>query len=184
MLQPFDDPDVRNRLCRLAQDVRVNQIGHSVSVDSDSMGTKNPFSGHARSQLTTPSFGLGLSRTSRYSPRSRRSTLNSCPASIRSCCRSSAGNTICPFEDTVVFTLGKISFYSGCAKRLSYFTPSLRPGTIALARLSALEMFVPSINQIATSPFPSRHRMSDLPLPSKSATAVMAQPVQMFATVL
>src|SRR5205814_1348133 len=39
---------------------------HRVSVDSDSIGTKNPFAGHASSQSTTPSF-VAARRTSRYS---------------------------------------------------------------------------------------------------------------------
>jgi hypothetical protein len=59
----------------VARDIGVYQISHSVSVDSDSMGTKNPFSGHARSQSTTPSCIGGVRRVSRYSPRSRRSTV-------------------------------------------------------------------------------------------------------------
>src|ERR1051325_11962202 len=57
--QPLDDTYVRGGLCRLTQNVSIDQISHSASVDSDSIGTKNPFSGHARSQSTTPSFGGG-----------------------------------------------------------------------------------------------------------------------------
>ena len=48
------------------------------------------FPGHASSQSTTPSLGCVERRLSRYSPRSRRSTSNSCPASMPSCCRISA----------------------------------------------------------------------------------------------
>src|SRR5207237_1530069 len=48
-----------------AQDVRVNQICHRESVVSGSIGTKNPFSGHAASQSTTPWFGGGVRRTNR-----------------------------------------------------------------------------------------------------------------------
>lgn len=40
---------MRERLRRLAQNVRVDEVSHSISVDADSMLTKNPFSGHARS---------------------------------------------------------------------------------------------------------------------------------------
>src|SRR5205823_1932881 len=89
---------------RLAQNVGVDQILHSVSVDSESMGTKKPFCGQASSQSMAPSFCGAARRTRRYSPRSRRSTSNSCPGSTRSICRNSAGSTICPFEETVVFT--------------------------------------------------------------------------------
>src|SRR6185503_5433178 len=85
--EPLDNPRARRRLRRLTEDVGVDQILHTVSVDSDSMGTKNPFSGQASSQSTTPSFGGIAVRTSRYSPRSRRSTSNSCPGSMLSCCR-------------------------------------------------------------------------------------------------
>jgi Protein of unknown function (DUF1254)/Sulfatase len=54
----------------------------------------------ARSRSTTPSFGER--RLSRCSPPSRRSMSNSWPASTRSCRRISAGNTIWPFDETVV----------------------------------------------------------------------------------
>jgi len=37
-----------------AQHSGVNEVGHSVSVDSDSTGTKKPFSGHASNQSTSP----------------------------------------------------------------------------------------------------------------------------------
>ena len=55
--------------------------------------------------------GWAHTRTNRYSPRSSRSISNSCPASIASISRSSAGSTIWPFVETVVFTLGKILSY-------------------------------------------------------------------------
>jgi hypothetical protein len=48
-------------------------------------------------------LGGAARRTRRYSPRSRRSTSNSCPGSIRSKCRNSAGRTIWPLEEMVVF---------------------------------------------------------------------------------
>src|ERR1043166_1916155 len=100
--QPLDDFGARSGLGRLAEDIRVNQVGHRVSVDSDSIGVKKPFAGHASNQSTKPSFGAGWWRDRRYSPRSRRSSSNSCPASIPSRCRNSAGRTICPLEDTLV----------------------------------------------------------------------------------
>ena len=114
--EPLDHPGIGRRLGRLAQDVGVDQISHSVSVDSDSTGTKKPFSGQARSQSTTPSFGGGERRLSRYSPRSRRSTSNSWPASMRSCRRISAGNTIWPFDETVVFMPRKIVSYTSAGQ--------------------------------------------------------------------
>src|SRR5579872_2550779 len=101
--EPLDHVLVESRSRRLAEHVRVDQELHSVSVDLDSMGTKKSFSGQARSQSMTPSFERVGRRTSRYSPRSTRSTSNSWPGSIRSCCRISAGSTICPFDDTVAF---------------------------------------------------------------------------------
>src|SRR5580700_8313851 len=60
------------RLCRLAQNVRVDQVLHSASVDSDSMGTKKFFCGQASSQSMAPSFRGASRRTRRYSPRSTR----------------------------------------------------------------------------------------------------------------
>ena len=38
--QPLECPGIGGGLGRLAEDIGVDQIGHSVSVDSDSMGTK------------------------------------------------------------------------------------------------------------------------------------------------
>jgi len=38
--QPLDCLRIWGRLGGLAEDIGVDQIGHSVSVDSDSMGTK------------------------------------------------------------------------------------------------------------------------------------------------
>lgn len=63
--KPVDDVRVRRRLGDLAQHVRVDQELHSVSVDSDSMGTKKSFSGQARSQSTNPSLAFVGRRTSR-----------------------------------------------------------------------------------------------------------------------
>jgi hypothetical protein len=39
--QPLDDREVGLRFGRFAQDVRIDQVGHRTSVDSDSMETKN-----------------------------------------------------------------------------------------------------------------------------------------------
>src|SRR5262249_20559153 len=109
--QPLDHFGIGKLLGRLAEDVGVDQVSHNVSVDSDSTGTKKPVSGQASSQSTTPSFGASERRLSRYSPRSRRSMSNSWPGSIRSCCRISAGRTIWPFDDMVVFIGCKIASY-------------------------------------------------------------------------
>src|SRR5436309_5193052 len=98
--QPLDDAGMRSGLGGLAQNVRVNEVGHRVSVDSDSIETKKPFSGQAKSQSTRPSFGFGVRRISRYSPGSTRSTSNSSPGSMWSNCRISAGRTICPLLET------------------------------------------------------------------------------------
>ena len=55
-----------------ATGVAPDEVDHTVSVDSDSIGAKKSFSGQARSQSTKPSLAGGLQRTSRYSPRSMR----------------------------------------------------------------------------------------------------------------
>src|SRR5688500_10924432 len=109
--EPLDDRRVRCGPGGLAEHIRVDKVVHSVSVDSDSTGTKKSFSGQDSSQSTSPSFAGGLQRTSRYWPRSMRSTSNCCPGSMASCRRSSAGSTIWPFEETVVFIQCKISSY-------------------------------------------------------------------------
>ena len=75
--KPLDDTRVGARFRRLAENVCVDQVFHSESVDSASTGTKKPFSGHVSSQSTAPSLGRAARRTRRYSPRSRRSTSNS-----------------------------------------------------------------------------------------------------------
>src|SRR5215813_3226364 len=74
--QPVNHFSVRSGLGGFAEHVRDDKIGHSVSVDSDSMGVKKPFSGQASNQSTSPSLGGGSLRTSRYSPRAIRSTSN------------------------------------------------------------------------------------------------------------
>ena len=55
--KPLDHLQIRSWPRRLAENIGIDEISHSVSVDSDSIATKKPFSGHARSQSTTPSFG-------------------------------------------------------------------------------------------------------------------------------
>jgi hypothetical protein len=123
--QPFDPFGIREPLGRLAEDVGVDQISRNVSVDSDPTGTKKPFPGQASSQSTTPSFGASERRLSRYSPRSRRSMSNSWPALSRSCCRISAGRTIWPFDDMVVFMGCKIASYIAVKKHR--LKPPARP---------------------------------------------------------
>jgi hypothetical protein len=125
LLQPFEHTRIGRWLGGLAEHISIHQVGQSVSVDSDSMATKNPLSGQASSQSTRPWFGRGLRRTSRYSPRSTRSTSNACPASMPSRWRNSAGSTIWPLVETVVFTENKIPSYSDRVKGVS---PS-RPGS-------------------------------------------------------
>src|ERR1700733_5759491 len=68
--KPFDYPPIGRWLSRLAQYVEVDQIFHSVPVDSESTGTKKPFGGHERSQLmaassagSTLSFRFGSARS-------------------------------------------------------------------------------------------------------------------------
>jgi hypothetical protein len=47
--KPRHDTRIGCRLRRLAQNVGVDQVLHSASVDSESMGTKKSFRGHASS---------------------------------------------------------------------------------------------------------------------------------------
>ena len=75
--EPVNHLGIGHLLGWLAEDVSVDKIFHSVSVDSDSIGTKKPFPGQASSHSTTPSFGGADRRFSRYSPRSTRSMSNS-----------------------------------------------------------------------------------------------------------
>ncbi len=97
--QPLYNSCFRSRLGRLAEHVGIHELGHSVSVDADSIGTKNPFSGQVDSHSTSPSFGRGWRRTRRYWPRSIRSTSNRCPGSIPSWVRIFAGRVISPFVE-------------------------------------------------------------------------------------
>ena len=55
--KPRHDPRIGRWLGRLAQNVRVDQVLHSASVDSETMGTKKSFRGQASSQSMAPSFG-------------------------------------------------------------------------------------------------------------------------------
>ena len=80
----------------------VQQVLHSESVDSDSMGKKKFFRGQAWSQSMAPSFRGAVRRIRRYTPRSRRSTSNSCPGSIPSNRLNYDGSTIWPLEEMVV----------------------------------------------------------------------------------
>src|SRR5262249_39708570 len=66
----------------------------------------------------------GALRFSRYSPGSRRWISNCCPALMSSCWRISAGRTIWPFVETVVFMIGKISSYPRVSQRLLRQYPS------------------------------------------------------------
>ena len=83
--QPFDHPRIRPRLGRFAQYVGIHEIHHGghprESVDSDSIGTNQPFSGHARSVFNSPWFFGGSAITRRYSPLSNRSIANDWPGS-------------------------------------------------------------------------------------------------------
>ncbi len=54
--KPRYDPRIGRRFRRLAQNVGVDQVLHSASVDSESIGTKKSFCGQSSSQSTAPSF--------------------------------------------------------------------------------------------------------------------------------
>jgi hypothetical protein len=102
----------------MQESVYINEEGHSKDgvlmssvVSVNSSGRNQPFSGHFKSQSTNPSFLRRFTRFSRYSPLSIRSTSNCWPGLMPSCCRISAGKTICPLLDTVVVMSGKISSY-------------------------------------------------------------------------
>ncbi len=68
-------------------------------------------------ELDHPLIFRRVLRLSRYSPGSMRSTSNSCPGLMLSCCRISAGSTTCPLLDTVVVICGKIPSYSAPVKQ-------------------------------------------------------------------
>jgi hypothetical protein len=116
--QPFDNGAAGQRLCRLANHVRIDQVSHrilgivmSLVVSLRSIGSNQPLTGQASSRFTNPSLRCRSFRFSRYSPRSIRSTSNSWPDSMPSRRRISAGRIIWPFVETVVFMLGKIGSY-------------------------------------------------------------------------
>src|SRR5262245_14024112 len=117
--EPFDNLAIRRRPRRFAEYVRIYQVSHpSVGalmlsvVSARSRGWNHPLTGQASNNFTSPSLRRPSFRFRRYSPRSMRSISNSCPASMSSRCRISAGRTICPFVETVVLILGKILSYS------------------------------------------------------------------------
>ncbi len=70
---------------------RTSRRPQMVSVDSDCTGVNQPGDGHERSQSTTPRFGGGATRVSRYSPALTSSTSNCSPGTMPSASRSSAG---------------------------------------------------------------------------------------------
>jgi hypothetical protein len=59
--QPFDHFRIGARLGCFAQHIGIDEVAHNISVDSDSSGTKKPFSGQERSHSTKPSFLGGSS---------------------------------------------------------------------------------------------------------------------------
>src|ERR1035441_10249616 len=116
--EPLQHLRFGRRLGGLAQHIGVNEEGHSKDgilmssvVSANSSGRNQPFSGHFKSQSTSPSFLRRFTRFSRYSPLSMRSTSNCWPGLMPSCWRISAGRTICPLLDTVVVMPGKIPSY-------------------------------------------------------------------------
>jgi len=54
--KPRYDTRIGRWFRRLAQNVGVNQVLHSASVDSESMGTKKSFCGQASSQSIPPTL--------------------------------------------------------------------------------------------------------------------------------
>src|SRR5262245_31721055 len=116
--EPFDNLAIRRRPRRFAEYVRIYQVSHpstgalmSSVVSVRSKGWYHPLTGQASSNFTSPWLRRRSLRFRRYSPRSMRSISNSCPASIASRCRISAGRMICPFVEIVVLILGKIMSY-------------------------------------------------------------------------
>ena len=63
--KPLHDMRIGRWLRQLTQNIGVDQIFHSVSVDSEWMGAKKSFCGQASSQSTTPSFRGAARRTRR-----------------------------------------------------------------------------------------------------------------------
>jgi hypothetical protein len=122
--QPIHHFGVRRRPGGLAEHVHVNQVGHSKFgnlmssiVSAKGSGLNQPLTGQANRSFTKPTFLRRVLRLSRYSPRSIRSTSNCWPGWTSSCCRISAGRTICPLLETVVVTCGEILSYLASVKR-------------------------------------------------------------------
>lgn len=65
LAKPLYDSGIGRWFGRLAQNVGVDQVFHSVSVDSESTGTKKPFCGQESSQSMAPSLGAAARRTRR-----------------------------------------------------------------------------------------------------------------------
>jgi hypothetical protein len=106
---------------------RTSRGPQRVSVDSDCTGVNQSVDGHERNQSTTPRFGGGATRVSRYSPTPTRSTSNCSPGTMPSASRSSAGRTIWPFVEIVVFTARKIATYATAPKLVSVWTRRSSP---------------------------------------------------------
>jgi len=133
--QPIDYLAAGHRLRRLAEHVCIDQVSHanlgtliSAVVSVRSIGLNQPLTGHASSIFTKPSLRRRSFRFNRYSPQSIRSTSNSCPGLMPSCCRNSAGRTICPLVETVVFIHCKISSYA------ANLNPVQKQATVPLRR--------------------------------------------------
>src|SRR4029077_247887 len=136
-------------LGRLAQHVGIDKVAHNVSVGSDSIGTKNPFSGQARSHSHQPSFLGGSCRIRRYSLRLIRLISNFCPGSTPSCFRNSAGSTIWPLLETVVVMRCKMPSYLRSVKA---------PKRSVSVTLAAFRAFLLSI-AVPGSTFPSTNEV-------------------------
>jgi hypothetical protein len=110
--EPVNHFGIGHLLGWLAEDVSVDKIFHSVSVDSESIGRKKPFSGQASSQSTTLSF--------RGADRRFESVLTAIDTFDVELLTGfdpvlwpiSAGSAIWPFDETVVFIGCKIESYS------------------------------------------------------------------------
>jgi len=63
--EPLYHSGVGRRFSRLAQHIGIDQVFHSVSVDSESTGMKKPFCGQESSQSIAPSLGGAARRTRR-----------------------------------------------------------------------------------------------------------------------
>src|SRR6266487_1814842 len=136
--QPFQDLRHRRWLGGLAEDVRIDEIGHpslggrmSSVVSVRSRGWNQPFSGQFNNQSTNPSLRRRAFRLSRYSPRSIRSTSNFWPGLMSSCCRMSAGRTIWPLLEMVVVMSRKILSYTARQHEAKHKKPITLNGAAA-----------------------------------------------------